>query len=69
MEGPNGHECECDQRDADNQQFPVGMPTGERKPEYPGDDHGDQLHEHTGVGGREEEIDDEVHDTISNTSS
>lgn len=40
MEGSEAHECEGDERDADHQQPPVGMPPGEHKSEYPGDDHG-----------------------------
>jgi len=67
MEGTKCHEGKGDQSGADNQQPPVGMSTGERKPEQPRGDDGNHLREHTGVGGGEEEIDDEVHDNGNGT--
>ena len=67
-ESTKSHGCEWDQDDTGNHQPTVGMPRSERKPEYPGDDHGNQLHERSGVGVGEEQIDDEVHNSLRNPS-
>ena len=68
MEGAKSHECERNQCHADNQQLRVGMPTSKHKPNQRCGDDDNQLHEHTGVGAGKKKINDESHNTNSNTS-
>ncbi len=67
MEGPESHECESDQGDADNQQPPIGVPMSKHESKHRRGDDDNQLDEHPGVSAGKKKIDDEAHNTNTNT--